>query len=338
MAEISEQVSQVQSPSKFQRWKSHFFRFENLKNILWVIFRALLIIGMSYIVLYPILMKLSVAFKAKQDMYNPMVIWIPIHYTLFNIRVAYHVMTYWQTLLHTVVLAGGVMILQVISCALAGYGFARLKFRGSNVLFALVILTILVPKQILMVPMYIHFKSFDILGIIHLVSGHKGLNLLNTYWPSFITSATANGLKSGLFIYIFRQFFRGAPKEIEEAALIDGAGIFKTFYQIMLPNAIPSIITVALFAFVWQYNDTFYTGIFMSNSDLMSTQIISLGNNASTYLNTLLGNQPNTKIDPFLQSMISNTGILMAIAPLVIMYIFVQRFFVESVERTGIVG
>ncbi|MCZ4148507.1 ABC transporter permease, partial [Escherichia coli] len=138
-------------------------------------------------------------------------------------------MNYWPLLANTLLFVAITTLLTAISCALAGYGFARFSFPGSSVLFVLVILTILVPTSTLMVPMYLHFRSFDILGIIGLFTGKEGVNLLNTYWPSVITAATAGGLKAGLFIYIFRQFFKGMPKEIEEAALIDGAGGFRTF-------------------------------------------------------------------------------------------------------------
>src|SRR5690606_4009428 len=131
--------------------------------------------------------------------------------------------------------------------------------------------------------------EFDVLGIISLFNDGKGVNLLNTYWPSVITSATAIGLKAGLFIYIFRQFFKGLPKEIEEAALIDDASGIQTFVRIMLPNAVPPIITVVLFCFVWQYNDTFYTTLFMSGMELMSLKISTISAQANQFIPGLMG-------------------------------------------------
>lgn len=320
------------------------YRLQKAKNksleLLWSIVRLILIVGTSFTIVYPLLRQLSMAFKDKVDIYNPVVYMIPMNYTLENIKYAMGVLKYWPTLGNTLLFVTLTMILQTISCALAGYGFARYRFPGSNILFALVVMTILIPMSTLMVPMYLHFRTFDILGIIQLITGKEGLNLLNTYWPMLIMSATANGLKSGLYIYIFRQFFRGLPKEIEEAALIDGAGGFKTFFQIMLPNAIPSIVTVALFAFVWQYNDTFFASLFMANTDLMANRIASLPADTSLYLPTLMGFglNPSQRADPNHVAMIVDTGILMAILPLIIMYLFVQRYFVESVERTGVVG
>jgi multiple sugar transport system permease protein len=307
---------------------------------LWSLARYTLVIGISFVILYPLFRQLSMAIKDKADIYNPTVYMVPDHFTLDNIKLAMRLLDYWPLLGNTVLFVVITTLLSTASCALAGYGFARFSFPGSNLLFTFVILTILVPMSTLMVPMYLHFRNFDILGLVTLFTGKEGVNLLNTYWPSMITSATANGLKSGLYIYIFRQFFRGLPKEIEEAALIDGAGGFKTFFKIMLPNSIPSLVTVMLFSFVWQYNDTFYTSLFMSESALMSVKIASLPADANQYLPSLMGigTGAETRADPNHVAMIIDTGILLAIAPLIVIYLFVQRYFVEGVERTGVVG
>ncbi|WP_199613659.1 carbohydrate ABC transporter permease [Paenibacillus alkalitolerans] len=323
---------------------SMVYRLQRTKNKslewLWSVVRYILVIGISFVIIYPLARQISTAVKDPADIYNPTIYMVPVHFTLDNFRLAMEVLNYWPLLGNTLLFVTITTLLQAASCALAGYGFARFTFPGSNILFTFVILTILIPMSTLMVPMYLHFRNFDIMGLVTLFSGKDGVNLLNTYWPSMITSATANGLKSGLYIYIFRQFFRGLPKEIEEAALIDGAGGFMTFFRIMLPNAIPALVTVMLFAFVWQYNDTFYASLFMSESALMSVKIASLPADANQYLPSLLGLGANAemKADPNHVAMIVDTGILLAIAPLIVMYLFVQRYFVESVERTGVVG
>ncbi|MFD0710709.1 carbohydrate ABC transporter permease [Paenibacillus sp. GCM10027626] len=308
------------------------------KEWLWIVFRTVLVAGICFVIIYPLLLKVSVAFKAEEDIYNPTVFLIPEHFTLDNIKLAAHVMDYFSTLRNTFSLSALTMILQTVTCMLAGYGFARFEFKGKGILFMLVILTILVPTQTLIVPMYLQFRHFNPLGIVGLFSGNSGINLINTYWPTIITALTANGLKSGLYIYIFRQFFRGMPKEIEEAALIDGAGGIRTFYSIMLPNALPPLITVMLFSFVWQWNDTFYSSMFMGQVNLMSTEITSLGPNVSSYYAAQYLGDPNYKPDPNVVAQMIDTGILLAILPLIVLYAFVQRYFVESVERTGVVG
>ncbi|MEK0315795.1 carbohydrate ABC transporter permease [Cohnella sp. 56] len=305
----------------------------------WKLFRAILLAGICFVILYPILLKIAVSIKSQTDLYDPTIILIPRHFTWDNVRAAVHVMNYGVTLRNTLIVSGLTMLLQTISCALAGYGFARFEFRGRSVLFALVILTILVPTQTMIVPMYLQFRHFDVFGLIGLLTGKDGISLINTFWPSAITALTANGLKSGLYIYIFRQFFRGVPKEIEEASLIDGAGGFRTFFAIMLPNAIPPIVTVMLFSFVWQWNDTFYSSMFMGQIDLISNKVTTLASGIGTYLAGIYGvNDTSYRPDPNYVSMIVDTGVLVSIAPLILLYLFVQRFFVESVERTGVVG
>lgn len=294
----------------------------------------MLIIGLSFVILYPIIQKISTAIKDKADLYSPIVVFIPEHFTLDNFKQAISIMDYWETLANTFVLSSMTTIMTAASCAFAGYAFARLKFKGSNLLFAGVILTILVPPTTILIPIYMNLKDFTLLGVIPLLTGGKSLNLLNSYWPFILTSLTANSLKAGLYIFIFRQFFRGIPKEVEEAAYIDGAGVGSTFLRIMLPNAIPSIVTVLLFSFVWQWNDSFFTTTYLTSSKVMSTQLSSLPYN----LQILLEGGATTNKDPFFMSMVQDTGILLAILPLVILYLFVQRYFVESIERTGIVG
>lgn len=305
---------------------------ESWKRWLWSFVRLVLIAGLSFVILYPIIQKISTAIKAKTDLYSPIVVWIPEHYSFENVKNAISIMDYWKTLLNTFTLSATTTILTAISCALAGYAFARLKFKGSNLLFAGVILTIMVPPTTILIPMYLNLKDFSLMGLIPLITG-KSVNLLNSYWPFILTSISANSLKAGLYIFIFRQFFRGIPREVEEAAYMDGAGVGQTFLRIMLPNAIPSIITVLLFSFVWQWNDSFFTTTYLTSSHVMSTQLSSLPYN----LAILLGNDASAK-DPFYLSMVQDTGILLAILPLIIMYLFVQRYFVESIERTGLVG
>ncbi|WP_167197055.1 carbohydrate ABC transporter permease [Paenibacillus sp. BK720] len=306
--------------------------FESWKRWIWSFVRLVLIAGLSFVILYPIIQKISTAIKAKTDLYSPIVVWIPEHYSLENFKNAISIMDYWKTLLNTFSLSATTTILTAISCALAGYAFARLKFRGSNLLFAGVILTIMVPPTTILIPMYLNLKDFSLMGLIPLLTG-KTVNLLNSYWPFILTSITANSLKAGLYIFIFRQFFRGIPREVEEAAYMDGAGVGQTFLRIMLPNAIPSIITVLLFSFVWQWNDSFFTTTYLTSSNVMSTQLSSLPYN----LSIILGNDASAK-DPFYLSMVQDTGILLAILPLIVLYLFVQRYFVESIERTGLVG
>lgn len=330
-----------QRPAKeerMHRMASAAYWVEFAKKWLWVIIRFVLIFGISFVIIYPILLKLSIAFKSLDDLYDSTVIWVPKAFTLDNFKLVFQAMNYPRVLLNTLFLSSVVMLLQTITCVLAGYGFARVKFKGSGLLFGAVIFTILVPSNTIMIPLYLNFKNFDLFGVIELIRG-KPANLINTYWPFIISAILGMGVKTGLYVYIFRQFFKGIPREIEEAAYVDGAGYFTTFSRVILPNAIPSIVTVMLFSFVWQWNDSFFTNMYLNEPKVMSSMMSSSGYAIATFLSG--GDQSATASyvqDPFFMSMMMNTSVLMAILPLIILYLFVQRHFVESVERSGLVG
>lgn len=298
----------------------------------WKIARFILILGLSFVIIYPILQKISTAFKHQTDLYSPIVVWIPETFTLDNFRSAMSILEYGDTLLNTFVLSATTAILTTASCALAGYAFARLKFKGSGILFFGVILTIVVPPTTILIPMYMNLREFTLGGIIPLFTGSP-INLLNSYWPFILTSITGTSLRAGLYIFIFNQFFRGLPKALEEAAYMDGANVVKTFFMVMLPNAKSAMVTVLLFSFVWQWNDSFFTTTYLTSANVMATKLSSLPYNLKMFLDSSGGS-----VDPFYLSMVQDTGILLAIAPLIILYLFVQKQFVESVERTGIVG
>jgi multiple sugar transport system permease protein len=310
------------------------FWISKLSKWLWIIIRTVLIAGISFVVLYPIIERVSIAFKDRIDIYDNSVIMIPKHFTFGNFILVSRVLKYPEVLLNTVLLSGLVMLLQTFTCVLAGYGFSRMKFRGSGLLFACVIFTILVPSQTIMIPTYLQYKNFDFLGLVSLIQG-KPLNLIDTFWPFVISSVLGIGLKTGLFVYIFRQFFRGIPNDLEEAAWVDGSGTFSTFIRIILPISIPAVVTVMLFSFVWQWNDSFFTGMILNDTKVMSSFVSGAWGQIIIYLRST---ELTASEDPFYASMIQNTAVLMAISPLIIMYLFVQRHFVESMERSGMVG
>jgi multiple sugar transport system permease protein len=180
-----------------------------------------------------------------------------------------------------------------------------------------------------MLPLYQHFRNWDVMGILNAALGHK-INLLSTEAPMILLTLFGCGLRSGLYIYIFRQFFRGLPKEIEEAAFIDGAGMWYTYFRIMLVNAIPSVITVMVFSMVWQYNDMFYSALFS-----MPTK-----HNIMFRLSTIqatISFVDNVK-DPMISRLCVYSGIVLVIIPILLIYLILQKYFMEGVERSGIVG
>lgn len=312
------------------KWNAgaRYHAFEKSKQGLWIMVRTVLILGICFVIVYPILSRISVAIMSSEDLYDASVVFIPRNVTMENFLAVTGFLDYYKAMLNTAWLSASTSVLQAIACALAGYSFARLPFRGRSFLFAIVIFTIVIPPQTIMVPTYLHYRFFDVFGIYGLLTGSKGFNLLGSYGPFFISSMLAMGIKNGLYIFLFRQFFRGLPKELEEVAYVDGAGVFKCLFRIILPNAVPVIATVLLFSFVWQWNDSYFVNLFMPNANVLSVK-----------LNMLPSFVRPEFVGGFAQSsMYVNTAVLMAITPIFILYLFVQRYFVESVERSGLVG
>lgn len=301
-------------------------KIDKILNGIYSFFRAVIIFGISFIIIRPILVKITGSLMSESDMFDPTVIWIPRQVTLANYEAMFEFMELPGSFINSFLFAVGIALLQLISCTLVGYGFARFTFRGQKLLFALVIFTLLVPPQIIIIPLYLNFRYFNLWGVIP----EPGLNLLNSYWPFVLMGLLATGMRSGLFIYIARQYFKGMPKALEEAAYVDGAGKLKTFYRVMLPGAIPIIIIIFLFSFVWRYNDYFLTSMFMRDGNLLSH---ALDVAAERYAHSLGVTFTLQRI-----TILNNTGMLIFITPILILYTFMQRYFVESVERTGIVG
>jgi multiple sugar transport system permease protein len=303
--------------------------------------RTILLAGLCFVILFPTVQQILQALRAPQDVNNPAVIWIPETWSVMNIKIAAMVLDYKAALFNTAKLSFISMFLQIASTALAGYAFSRLKFKGSNILFILVILTIIVPPQALSLAQYFYFRDFKI-GVLEWIG--IDTRLLGKEGAIYLMSGLGMGIRSGIFIYIFRSFFRGLPKELEESAIIDGASVFRTFWSVMLPNARGALVTVGLFAFVWQWNDAYYVKIFeVSTAEfpLLTMRLLNAaeGMYASLFYTgalNLIGQ--DVWANPVFLSLISNVSALLMMLPLLIMYLFVQKSFVESIERTGIVG
>lgn len=295
--------------------------------------RFFMLFGMCFLILQPILTKISVSFMEERDLYNPMVISIPEHFTTDNYLLTSNFMSYSSSLLNTLIISLTVAILQIAVCTLVGYGFARYDFPLKNFWFACVILVIVVPPQTISTSLHLHFRYFDILGIIKLLRG-EGINLRGSVLPYYLMSAGCMGLKNGLYIYMIRQFFRNIPKELEEAAYVDGCGTFMTFVRIMLPDAKPILTSCFLFSFVWQWTDGFYSKMFLGNVRLLSTQLSVVADRMDAYVVNTLKIPGGASVG--YTNCIVSTGTLMVIIPLLILYLFAQKGFVESISSSGI--
>lgn len=332
-------ISSIQS--KFNDPVVNMRRNRKIQAFVMAAVRTILLAGLCFVILFPTIQQILQALRAPQDVNNPAVIWIPETWSILNIKIAALVLDYKNALINTAKLSFISMFLQIASTALAGYAFSRLKFKGSNILFILVILTIIVPPQALSLAQYFYFRDFKI-GILEWVG--MDTRLLGKEGAIYLMSGLGMGIRSGIFIYIFRSFFKGLPKELEESAIIDGASVFRTFWSVMLPNARGALVTVGLFAFVWQWNDAYYVKIFevsTANFPLLTMRLLNAaeGMYASLFYTgalNLIGQ--DVWANPVFLSLISNVSALLMMLPLLVMYLFVQKSFVESIERTGIVG
>ncbi len=311
--------------------------------------RLVLIFGLSFIIIFPIFEQFAFAFRDPIDINDPLVKYIPRTFSTINFTIAGTILDYWRSLFNNIKVSTISTICQVLSTSLAGYAFARLKFKGSNILFWIVMLTLIIPPQTVALARTLYFSNFDIFGIIKACNGGKGITLNGEGKDIifYIMSITGQGIRAALFIFIFRQFFRGIPIELEESAQIDGAGVVKTFWSVMLPNARGAITTVALFAFVWQWNDVYYTQMYEISGDSFPLMTMKLANVAEWIGNIVKYPQfkhlidmvgEDVKDNPLFAELIANTAALMMMLPLLIGYLFVQRLFIEGVERSGIIG
>lgn len=312
-------MSEMRSGNKVYRekvdwatWKRRNLNLNGLGKLLWIIIRFVIIVGIAYMILYPFFVKVVVAFSSTEDIVDNTVMYIPRQGSTYFIERAILNMNYWESFINTALLSLIVAVFQLFVAAVAGYGFARFNFKGKNLLFVVVLLTLMIPAQTIQLPLFVRFSHF--LG--------TDLNLINTFWPLTILSATGLGLKNGLYIYLMRQFFRGMPKELENSAYIDGAGFFRTFFSIMLPNAANMMITVFLFAFTWQWTDTSYNSMLMPKVEI-------LANKAATVASSM---EDEAQI-----AAINDTACLLIIFPLLIVFLFAQRYFIQSIERSGLV-
>ena len=311
---------------------------EKTLSVTTAILRALFLIGMSYVLLYPVLFLLSNAFRDPVDRLDPTVIWIPKTFTLNNFVLADQMLDFKSSIMKTVTILVPSVIIQVFVCLMVAYGFARFNFKGRDALFNCLIFTIIVPMSTIIIPLYVKFHFFDFFGIGQLlrIFNHGEpvtVNLLNTPWPFYVMSATGVGIRSGLYIYMARQFFKGMPNELEEAAFVDGCGPFSTFMRIMLPNVGSIVIVITLFSIVWHWNDYYLSVMFFTDEYPLSVNVTLLQDRLQ-----LLSQNMSAEDLALSQNSILEASCFVVIMPMLILYIFSQKYFTESITRTGLVG
>ena len=291
-------------------------------NIIKSVFRALFLMGVGFVMLYPILFMISNSFKSVSDALDPTVVWIPSGTDMFNFKMAFKLLKFSDTMKNTLLLVVPCVVIQVITCLFVSYGFARFEFRFKGLLFGLLIFSLIVPVQTYIIPLYVNMKN---------------MHLLNTYWQFYIMAALGTGIRSGLYIYIFRQYFRGLPKELEEAAYLDGCNPLRTFLHIMVPNVKGAILVVFVLSIVWYYNDYTLTGMLPNSDYPLSISLTGVSTALNNTVQGMVGQTMGSDIKLLSESILSAACLIVAL-PLIGVYVAVQKHFTEGIERSGLVG
>lgn len=281
-----------------------------------------LLICIGFIFLYPILYMVSTSFMDRNDLLDSSVKWLPSSLYLQNYIDAAKSMDFWVTLGKGILIAGAPTLCNVLVCMVVGYGFARYDFKFKKLFMAILIFSYILPDQVTMIPTYVLYNDMKILG---------------TLWTFILPALFGNGINSAIFILIFYSFFKQVPKVLMEAAYIDGAGHFKAFFRIAIPSAVPAIITVFLFSFVWYWNESYLTEMYVQGLATKSdwtNLVIQLKNFDSAFNTKASTGDTATSLNESVRMAATSLSIL----PLFLMYLVLQRQFIESIDRTGITG
>ncbi|MCS7458960.1 carbohydrate ABC transporter permease [Paenibacillus doosanensis] len=302
------------------RWlttlKHLFIGKEADKGLIFRLFMYLILIDVAFIYIKPILYMITTMIKDSSNLLDPAVIWVPRSFFMGHLEEAFRLLKYSSAFWISMTVALSVAVLQVISCAVAGYAFARLEFPLKKFWFVCLIFTFVMPPQVTILPSILLFKDFG---------------WINTYLPLIVPAIFGHGLKGALFVIIYRQFFSTLPKELEEAAKMDGASVFRVFFRVMLPISTSAIIVVFLFSFVWNWNDFYYPTMYMFGAKEVPLSI-SLSRLAASLAAEAEQSGPSIFAEP-----IKMAASFLIIMPVLVVYMFTQRWFVEGVERTGLV-
>lgn len=285
-----------------------------LARVAYGFLRFFIIFGIGFIILKPIIGKALLSFMSPQDLLDNTVKLIPRNWSAYYWKEALEQMYLPKSLINTVLLSLSIALIQTFSCTLVGYGLARFRFRGRKLAFAFVVMILLVPYQVISIAQYQSFANMHI----------GSWQAVDSFVPLYILAFTGLGVKEGLYIYLMRENFRSLSVTLEEAAYIDGAGVFRTFASIMVPNARTMMMTIFLFSFCWQWTDKTYTSLY-----LMDTKVFS---NAMVNIFIENGNFG----DPVGTAIAKCAATLFIMLPLIALFMFCQKFFVKSISQAGL--
>lgn len=305
-------------------------------SFLYKAFRYALLIGISYVILFPIIKMVSSSLTPAQELYIEDSGFIPSRATFENFKnfqVYFPILKYAKNTAQIALIS---TFIQLFSCSVVGYGLGRYKFKGNGIVYACVLFTIILPLQTAMIPLVYEYRWFDFFGIGRIIGWFTGtpftVNIMKNYMAFYVPSLFAVGFNSGIYIFLFRQFFASMPRDLEEAGKIDGANPLTIYLRIMVPNIKPVVVTVALLSVIYYWNDALMTGVFALKED---GETIMVAMEELVRQNSGVGHKV---LDVMRQQAERYAIILSSVTPLMIIFMIGQRFFVECMDRSGSKG
>lgn len=265
----------------------------------------LVIFGGAVVIMFPLAWMVATSLKQAGDVYLYPPVWIPNPPQWSNYAEVLAVADFGHYFLNSTLVSGLTVIGSVLSCAMAGYSFSRLRSPGRNLIFVVLLSTLMLPSTVTIVPTFVVFQR---------------LGWLNTFNPLIVPAFFGNAF----YIFLLRQFFMTIPLDLEDAGRIDGANSAQIFLRIMLPLATPALMTVAIFSFIGSWNDFFYPLIYLNSEDMYT---VALG---------VANFQGSTRVGPQMQLLMAAS--FMATIPVLIIFFLAQRFFIRGIVFTGIKG
>ncbi|MGN6326448.1 carbohydrate ABC transporter permease [Pseudolysinimonas sp.] len=266
--------------------------------------RHVLLVALTILLLYPLLWLIVSSLRPNDQIFREPGLW-PLSFDIDNYTKGWSALNpdFGQYLLNSTIVVAGSILGNLVSCSLAAYAFARLSFPGRRIMFGAMLVTLMLPIHAIIVPQYILFNH---------------LGMTNSFWPLLLPKFLGT---DAFFIFLMVQFIRAIPRELDEAARIDGAGHFRIFFQIMLPLMVPALATTAIFTFVWVWNDFFGPLIYLTDPTLFTVPLA---------LNEFRNAQGASNFGGmFAMSVVS-------LLPVFLAFVVGQRFLIRGIATTGI--
>lgn len=279
--------------------------------------RYIILIGIGFVFLYPILYMVVNSFKSVDDLVDPAIEWLPRGICLENFTKALKTLDFAKSFATSLLTAFVPALLQSFACAVTGYALARFSLPGKKFWMVLMVLAFITPSQVMLIPRYLMFNQYK---------------MINTLMPQFLPALFGQGLKSSIFILVYFNFFSTYPKSLDESAYLEGAGRLTVFLRVALPLAVPAHVVSFLFSFVWYWNETSQSSLLFGSA--IKTLPMKLGSFADSYRSLYAPEVSFSSVN----EAVSLAGTLLSVLPLLIFYLILQRQFVESIEKSGITG